>query len=76
MFWPWSGFLGVFITVSKKAADWEGIAQGHIVVTITSPGKVCLNDCHFCIKYCAVPLHLIIRIFSQPFSSNFTRMAH
>jgi len=37
--WPWSGFIGIFISAAKKAADWEGTAEGQVIVTITSPGK-------------------------------------
>lgn len=35
--WPWSGWLAVAITVPYSARDWQGIAQGHISVTIESP---------------------------------------
>jgi hypothetical protein len=35
--WPWSGFLAVFITASKDAKNFEGIAQGHVSITIESP---------------------------------------
>ncbi|KAG1681669.1 Membrane-bound transcription factor site-1 protease [Nymphon striatum] len=35
--WPWSGYLAVHISVSKEASSWEGIAQGHIMLTIQSP---------------------------------------
>ena len=38
--WPWSGFLAVSIVASKKADGWEGIAQGHVTVTVTSPPTV------------------------------------
>ena len=37
MLWPWSGWLAVYISVSPDARDWEGIAQGHISLTIESP---------------------------------------
>eukprot|EP00795_Rhopilema_esculentum_P001565 gene1565-16016_t len=39
LLWPWSGFIAIFISVSKKAADWEGTAQGQFILTIVSPGK-------------------------------------
>lgn len=39
LLWPWSGFFAVFITASKRAADWEGIAEGQVVFTVTSPAK-------------------------------------
>ncbi|XP_014609822.1 PREDICTED: membrane-bound transcription factor site-1 protease [Polistes canadensis] len=35
--WPWSGWLAVSITVPSSSRDWQGIAQGHISITITSP---------------------------------------
>ncbi|ETE64645.1 Membrane-bound transcription factor site-1 protease [Ophiophagus hannah] len=35
--WPWSGYLAISISVAKKAAAWEGIAQGHVMITISSP---------------------------------------
>lgn len=37
--WPWAGYLAVFISVAKKAASWEGIAQGHVMVTVASPAE-------------------------------------
>lgn len=38
--WPWSGYLAISISVTKKAASWEGIAQGHVTVTVASPAEV------------------------------------
>jgi len=35
--WPWSGFLALHITVSKDGASFEGVAQGHVSLTIESP---------------------------------------
>ncbi len=35
--WPWSGWLAVHISVSAEARNWEGIAQGHISLTIETP---------------------------------------
>ncbi|XP_013391143.1 membrane-bound transcription factor site-1 protease-like [Lingula anatina] len=35
--WPWSGYLAVSISVSKGAANWDGIAQGLVTLTVTSP---------------------------------------
>lgn len=37
--WPWAGYLAVSISVAKKAAAWEGLAQGHIMVTVASPAE-------------------------------------
>ncbi|KAF7242771.1 Membrane-bound transcription factor site-1 protease [Varanus komodoensis] len=37
--WPWSGYLAISISVAKKAASWEGIAQGHVMLTISSPAE-------------------------------------
>lgn len=39
MLWPWAGYLAVSISAAKKAATWEGIAQGHIIVTVASPAE-------------------------------------
>lgn len=38
--WPWSGYLAVSIKASKDAADWEGVADGQITITIESPPGV------------------------------------
>lgn len=35
--WPWSGWLALTISVSSEAADWEGVAQGDISLTVESP---------------------------------------
>lgn len=35
--WPWSGWIAIHISVSAQAANWEGIAQGHIDLVIESP---------------------------------------
>uniref|UniRef100_A0AAR2LDS8 Membrane-bound transcription factor site-1 protease n=1 Tax=Pygocentrus nattereri TaxID=42514 RepID=A0AAR2LDS8_PYGNA len=37
--WPWAGYLAVSISVAKKAASWEGIAQGHVMLTVASPAE-------------------------------------
>ncbi|GAB6026455.1 Membrane-bound transcription factor site-1 protease, variant 3 [Chamberlinius hualienensis] len=37
--WPWSGYLAVHIVVGKDAANWEGVAQGHISVTVQTNPK-------------------------------------
>ena len=34
--WPWSGYLAIFIKVSSEGKNFEGIAQGHVAVTIES----------------------------------------
>lgn len=35
--WPWSGYLAVSITVAKHAAQFDGIAQGQVTLTVESP---------------------------------------
>ncbi|XP_054165258.1 membrane-bound transcription factor site-1 protease-like [Oppia nitens] len=35
--WPWSGWMSIYISVSADAQQWEGIAQGHISLTVESP---------------------------------------
>jgi len=42
--WPWSGYVAVSISVAKRAANWEGIAQGQITMTIESPPGVSFTD--------------------------------
>ncbi|KAM9289147.1 membrane-bound transcription factor site-1 protease isoform 2-T2 [Morus bassanus] len=37
--WPWSGYLAISVSVAKKAASWEGIAQGHVMITVSSPAE-------------------------------------
>lgn len=43
--WPWSGYLAISISVTKKAASWEGIAQGHVMITVASPAEVEVSAC-------------------------------
>jgi len=38
--WPWSGYIAISISVTKQAANWEGIAQGQLTMTIESPPAV------------------------------------
>jgi len=38
--WPWSGYIAVSISVAKRAANWEGTAQGQLTMTIESPPGV------------------------------------
>ena len=35
--WPWSGYLAVHISVNSEGAEFEGLAQGHVSLTIQSP---------------------------------------
>ncbi len=35
--WPWSGFLAVHISVRREGAEFEGVAQGHVSITVESP---------------------------------------
>jgi len=37
--WPWSGYIAVSISVPEHAANWDGIAQGQVVLTIESPSE-------------------------------------
>lgn len=38
--WPWSGFISIHFLVTAEAAQWEGIAQGHVSLTVeSSPGE-------------------------------------
>ena len=38
--WPWSGYIAISISVTKQAANWEGVAQGQLTMTIESPPAV------------------------------------
>ncbi|XP_075216075.1 membrane-bound transcription factor site-1 protease isoform X1 [Lycorma delicatula] len=35
--WPWSGWLGVSLSVTRIASSWTGLAQGHVELTVESP---------------------------------------
>ncbi|KAG5867980.1 hypothetical protein JTB14_036488 [Gonioctena quinquepunctata] len=35
--WPWSGWIAVHLSVSSEGATYEGLAHGHISVTVESP---------------------------------------
>ena len=37
LIWPWSGYLAVFVTVTEEGHGFEGVAQGHVSLTIESP---------------------------------------
>ncbi|XP_018320423.1 membrane-bound transcription factor site-1 protease isoform X2 [Agrilus planipennis] len=37
LLWPWSGWLAVSLSVTEEGATYEGLAQGHIKITIESP---------------------------------------
>lgn len=37
MLWPWSGWLAVSLSVNPDGANYDGLAQGHISLTIESP---------------------------------------
>lgn len=34
--WPWSGWIALSLTISSHAQNFEGIAQGHVNITIES----------------------------------------
>ena len=34
--WPWSGHMTVMVGVAQQAATFEGVAQGHVSLTVTS----------------------------------------
>lgn len=59
--WPWSGFLAISISVTKKAASWEGIAQGHVMVTVASPAE---NDVSvfYLFVYCEIVMSWNVRV--------------
>jgi membrane-bound transcription factor site-1 protease len=34
--WPWSGYMAIGIMVSEECQEWEGIAQGQVVIKVLS----------------------------------------
>lgn len=34
--WPWSGYMAVSVVVVEQAQEWDGIAQGQIVLSVES----------------------------------------
>eukprot|EP00096_Caligus_rogercresseyi_P013423 TRINITY_DN6068_c0_g1_i1.p1 TRINITY_DN6068_c0_g1~~TRINITY_DN6068_c0_g1_i1.p1 ORF type:complete len:1037 (-),score=259.34 TRINITY_DN6068_c0_g1_i1:50-3160(-) len=44
LIWPWSGYLALYVSVSKEAGSFDGIAQGHISLTVESPPEVGENS--------------------------------
>ncbi|KAL0852183.1 hypothetical protein ABMA28_000413 [Loxostege sticticalis] len=38
--WPWSGWLALSFTVLEKGADFDGVVEGHVNVTIESHGDI------------------------------------
>lgn len=37
LIWPWSGYLAVHVIVNEAGAAFDGIAQGHVSLTVESP---------------------------------------
>ena len=37
--WPWSGYISLSISASSKAAQWDGVAQGHLELIVASPAQ-------------------------------------
>ncbi|XP_060535660.1 membrane-bound transcription factor site-1 protease isoform X2 [Cylas formicarius] len=37
LLWPWSGWMAVSLSVSAEGASYEGLAHGHILLTVESP---------------------------------------
>ena len=35
--WPWSGYLAIYLSVTKDAMAYTGEAKGHVLVTVSSP---------------------------------------
>ncbi|GAM22251.1 hypothetical protein SAMD00019534_054260 [Acytostelium subglobosum LB1] len=40
LIWPWTGHIGLHISVKEEAIDFEGIAEGFVQVNITSPPQL------------------------------------
>nr|CAI5826238.1 unnamed protein product [Callosobruchus analis] len=37
LLWPWSGWMAVHLSVAAEGASYEGLAHGHVSVTVESP---------------------------------------
>ncbi|KAJ8943939.1 hypothetical protein NQ314_009603 [Rhamnusium bicolor] len=37
LLWPWSGWMAVHLSVASEGATYEGLAHGHVTVTVESP---------------------------------------
>ncbi|EGC29764.1 hypothetical protein DICPUDRAFT_42435, partial [Dictyostelium purpureum] len=37
--WPWTGHIGVFFTVPEESATFNGVAEGSVDITISTPGS-------------------------------------
>ncbi|GAM18904.1 hypothetical protein SAMD00019534_020790, partial [Acytostelium subglobosum LB1] len=59
MLWPWTGHLGVHISVKKEAAIFDGIAEGFIQVNITSPPQNSETKPRFQSLMLPVKVHII-----------------
>ena len=35
--WPWSGYIAMFVEVREEGQHFEGMAQGHVSLTVESP---------------------------------------
>ena len=67
--WPWSGYMAIGITVSEECREWEGIAQGQVVLIVESVvrqktqsndnvAKILTSEVKFPIKVKIVPTPL------------------
>ncbi|XP_052583216.1 membrane-bound transcription factor site-1 protease isoform X4 [Peromyscus californicus insignis] len=64
--WPWSGYLAISISVTKKAASWEGIAQGHIMITVASPAEMEVRSKNGAEHTSTVKLPIKVKIIPTP----------
>uniref|UniRef100_U5ERS8 Membrane-bound transcription factor site-1 protease n=1 Tax=Corethrella appendiculata TaxID=1370023 RepID=U5ERS8_9DIPT len=60
--WPWSGWLAVHINVNEAGKNFEGIAQGHITLTVQSPPGPDENEP----RNSTVSFPIKVKIISQP----------
>uniref|UniRef100_A0A6A7G1N4 Membrane-bound transcription factor site-1 protease n=3 Tax=Hirondellea gigas TaxID=1518452 RepID=A0A6A7G1N4_9CRUS len=60
--WPWSGWMAVWIWVKESGVDFEGIARGHISVTVESPPE----EGEFESRISHVRLPLKVRVIPTP----------
>ena len=51
LIWPWSGYLALHVSVSKEGASFEGVAQGHLSITIDSPMEEGFENLVWLLRY-------------------------
>lgn len=74
--WPWAGYLAVSISVAKKAASWEGVAQGHVMVTVASPAENDVSLLDYQLFIIPKVLHFIIHSYAYKIHAGLLLVSH